>query len=342
VPDTRPDPTPILQTGLGFWPSKTLLSAVELGVFTELAKGPRKRDELGKTLGLHPRGSTDLFDALVATGFLSKKGRGDEAVYSNNAMTDFYLDRGKPTYIGGFLEMLNHRLYRFWGDLTEGLKTGKPQNEVKHTGTPIFETLYKDPAGLEGFMNAMQGISLPNFEAFAEKFDFSKYSTLCDVGGANALLSRTVAKRHPHLKCTSWDLPAVEPIARKAIAADGLSERVEAKSGDFFKDSLPKADVVTMGMILHDWNLERKRMLIGKTFEALPDGGAFVVVENLIDDDRKENVFGLMMSLNMLIEFGDAFDFTGEDFDTWCREAGFRKTEVIHLRGPASAGVAYK
>jgi hypothetical protein len=331
-----------MQVSLGFWPAKTLLSAVELGVFTELAKGPRRRDELGEALGLHPRGSKDLFDALVAIGCLEKEGRGEDALYRNNEMTDFYLDRAKESYIGGFLEMANARLYRYWGDLTEGLRTGKPQNEVKHTGTSIFEALYQDPAGLEGFMNAMQGISLPNFEAFAEKFDFSKYETLCDVGGANALLARTVAKRHPHLKCTSWDLPPVEPIARKAVASAGLGDRVQPKSGDFFKDALPKADVVTMGMILHDWNLDHKRMLIGKAYDALPDGGAFVVIENLIDDDRRENVIGLMMSLNMLIEFGDAFDFTGEDFSSWCKDAGFRKTEVIPLRGPASAGVAYK
>jgi hypothetical protein len=188
----------------------------------------------------------------------------------------------------------------------------------------------------------MQGISLPNFEALAEKFDFSRYQTLCDVGGANALLSRTVAARHPHLRCTSFDLPVVEPIARRAIAAAGLAGRVEAASGDFFADALPRADVVTMGMILHDWNLEHKRMLIGKAYDALPPGGAFVVVENLIDDDRRTNAFGLLMSLNMLIEFGEAFDYTGADFAGWCREAGFTRTEVIPLRGPASAGVAYK
>jgi len=338
----RPDPTPIMEVGLGFWASKTLLSAVELGVFTELAKGARRREDLGKSLGLHPRGSQDLFDALVALGFLVKDGKGDEAVYRNNEMTDFYLDREKPSYIGGILEMANARLYRYWGDLTEGLKTGKPQNEVKHTGTPIFEELYRDPSRLEGFINAMQGISLPNFEALAEKFDFSKYKTLCDVGGANALLCRTLAARHPHLVCTSWDLPPVEPIAKKAIDRAGLSGRVKTGKGDFFKDPLPKADVLTMGMILHDWNLDNKKMLIGKVYDALPKGGAFIVIENLIDDERKENVLGLLMSLNMLIEFGEAFDFTGADFDRWCKEAGFTRTEVVHLRGPASAGVAYK
>jgi hypothetical protein len=336
------DPKPILDVGFGFWSSKVLLSAVELGVFSELAKAPRTRDELGAVLGIHPRGAIDLFDALVALGFLEREGRGERAIYRNSALTDHFLDRAKPSYIGGMLEMLEARLYRYWGDLTEALKTGKPQNEIKHTGAPMFATLYGDLARLEQFMNAMQGISLPNFEALAEMFDFSRYKSLCDVGGANALLSRTVAARHPHLQCTSWDLPVVEPIAQRAIAAAGLSDRVKTASGDFFADPLPRADLITMGMILHDWNLEHKRMLIGKAYEALPDGGAFIVIENLIDDDRRTNAFGLLMSLNMLIEFGDAFDYTGADFAGWCRDAGFSRTEVIPLRDPASAAVAYK
>ena len=188
----------------------------------------------------------------------------------------------------------------------------------------------------------MTGLSRFNFEALADKFDFSKYKTLCDVGGATGLLSITVAKKHPHLHCISFDLPRIQPIAKKTIAKEGLSDRVEAVSGDFFKDPLPKAEVITMGMILHDWNLETKRMLIAKAYEALPEGGALVAIEHLIDDERRENVYGLMMSLNMLIELGDGFDYTGADFARWCREAGFRRSEVIHLRGPASAAVAYK
>jgi hypothetical protein len=336
------DPKPILDTGFGFWSSKVLLSAVELGVFTELAKGGRTRDDLGAALGLHPRGSMDLFDTLVALGFLQRESHGERAIYMNTELTDHFLDRAKPSYVGGMLEMLEDRLYRHWGNLTEALRTGQPQNEIKDSGAPMFDTLFSDEARLEGFMNAMQGISLPNFAALAEKFDFSRYKTLCDVGGANAALSRTVAARHPHLACTSWDLPVVEPIAARAIAAAGLEQRVKTATGDFFNDALPRADVITMGMILHDWNLENKKMLIAKAYDALPAGGAFIVVENLIDDDRRTNAFGLLMSLNMLIEFGEAFDYTGADFDRWCREAGFERTEVIPLRGPASAGVAYK
>jgi predicted O-methyltransferase YrrM len=162
------------------------------------------------------------------------------------------------------------------------------------------------------------------------------------VGGATGQLSIIVANQHPHMRCTSFDLPVVEPIARRRIEAAGLSDRVATAGGDFFVDPLPKADVITMGLILHDWNLERKMQLIKAAYDALPPGGAFIVIENLIDDARRENAFGLMMSLNMLIEFGDAFDFTGRDFAGWCREAGFREVEIVPLTGPSSAGIAYK
>src|SRR5687767_9086598 len=151
-----------------------------------------------------------------------------------------------------------------------------------------------------------------------------------------------VARRHPHLRCISFDLPVVEPIARRHIAAAGLADRVSTAAGDFFKDPLPKADLITMGMILHDWNEPRKLQLIRAAYEALPPGGAFVVLEALIDDARRENVFGLLMSLNMLIEFGDAFDYSAADFRKWCSEVGFKRFEVLPLAGPSSAAIAYK
>jgi hypothetical protein len=140
----------------------------------------------------------------------------------------------------------------------------------------------------------------------------------------------------------SFDLPVVEPIARAAIARRGLTDRVTPVAGDFFRDPLPQADVIAMGMILHDWNLEKKKALIRAVYEALPSGGAFIVVEHLIDDERRENVFGLLMSLNMLIEFGDAFDYTAADFRGWCTDAGFQGFALLPLGGPASAAVAYK
>ena len=337
-----PSRAPILDLARGFMGSKVLLTAAKLHLFDALRDGPLSGAEIRARLGLHPRAVPDFLDALVALGMLEREGSGESARYANTAAAGRFLVSGSEDYVGGLLEMYNDRLYRHWTDLEEGLRTGKPQNEVKHTGVSMFEELYREPQRLEQFMAAMSGISRPNFVALAERFDFAPYRTLCDVGGAAADLSCAVAARHPHLRCTSFDLPVVEPIARTAIARRGLADRVSTVTGDFFRDPLPRADVITMGMILHDWNLEKKKALIRAVYEALPARGAFIVVEHLIDDARRENAFGLLMSLNMLIEFGDAFDYTGADFRTWCTEAGFARCEVLPLGGPASAAIAYK
>src|SRR5215467_4971377 len=328
--ETQPDHGPILQTAFAFWNSKVLLTAVQFGVFTTLADRGMTGAELGAALGLHPRAISDFFDALVAMQFLDREGDGPRAKYSNTPAGALYLDEQSPRYVGGWLVMLNDRLFKFWHDLPEALRTGQPQNEVKHGQKGTFEELYSELPRLEQFMGAMTGLSRINFEAFASTFDFSKFKTLCDVGGATGLLSIEAAKKHPHLNCISFDLPQVEPVARKHIAAAGLSNRITTAKGDFFRDTLPKADVITMGMILHDWDLEQKLQLIRAAYNALPEGGAFVAIENLIDDARRENLFGLLMSLNMLIEIGDAFDYTGADFRGWCSEVGFKKFEVIH------------
>ena len=340
--NAQPDPGAILQTAFAFWSSKVLLTAVEFDVFTKLGDRRVTGAELGAEVGLNSRAISDFFDALVAMKFLNREGDGETAKYFNSAESSFYLDRESPRYIGGILIMLNARLFKYWDDLPEALRTGKPQNESKHGQKGVFEALYEELPKLEQFLGAMTGLSRLNFEAFSAKFDFSRFKTLCDVGGATGLLCIETAKKHPHLQFISFDLPPVEPIARKHIAAAGLSGRISTATGDFFKDPLPQADVITLGMILHDWNLEKKMHLIRAAYNALPPGGALVAIEALIDDARRENLFGMLMSLNMLIEFGDAFDYSGADFRKWCAEAGFKSFEVIHLAGASSAAIAYK
>jgi hypothetical protein len=265
----------------------------------------------------------------------------ETASYSNSLDTDTFLDKKKPSYIGGILEMMNNRLYGFWGNLEEALLTGLPQNEVKRS-EDFFGLIYNDPDKLREFVNAMTGIQMGNFMMFAQKFDFSKFKTLTDVGGSAGLLSLMVAKHQPHMSCTTFDLPQVEPIAKETIQQFKLTDRVKTQNGDFFADAFPKADIVTMGNILHDWDEEKKMMLMKKAWEALPSGGAFIAIEGVIDDERKQNVFGMMMSLNMLIESGTGFDYTFVDFNRWAKTTGFKSTSLLPLAGPSSAAIAYK
>lgn len=331
-------PEKIMQLGLGFWASKTLLSAVELGLFTELAKRPMALDAIGQRLNLHPRGLRDFLDALVSLRMLE---RNAEGVYANTPEANMFLDRAKPTYVGGMLEMANTRLYAFWGSLTEALQTGQPQNEARSSDN-FFETLYADSARLEGFLSAMTGISLGAARAIAEKFPWSDYRTFIDIGGAQGGVPVQVAMAHAHLTGGVFDLPTVGPVFEKYVAKHGLDSRLRFYPGDFFKDQLPTADVLVMGHILHDWNMEEKRLLLKKAFDALPSGGALIVYEALIDDERRENTLGLLMSLNMLIETPGGFDYTGADCSGWMRDAGFRQTRVEHLVGPDSMVIGFK
>lgn len=333
-----PAPDPILQIGLSFWASKTLLSAIEIGVFTELAKRPLPLGELQSRLGLHPRSARDFFDTLVSLGFLDRDGD----TYRNSPLSDFYLDKAKPSYIGGFLDMCNHRLFPFWSRLTEALRTGRPQNEKRDGNAPVFEAIYADPARLKQFLHSMTGISHGANLAIARKFPWASYRTYADIGTAQGDLAVQIAAQNAHLQGIGFDLPEVAPIFEEYVAENGLSGRLRFQPGDFSKDPLPEADVITMGHILHDWGLEQKQELIGKAYAALPKGGALIVYEAIIDDERRRNTFGLLMSLNMLIETDEGFDYTGADCCGWMKAAGFRETRVEPLVGPDSMVVAIK
>lgn len=325
-------PEHILQVGLGFWASKTLLSAIELEVFTELARHALPLSELQGRLGLHLRSARDFFDALVATGFLER----NENIYRNTPATDLYLDKRKPTYIGGILEMCNRRLYPFWSHLTEALRTGRPQNEARDGSMGLFESLYADPAALKEFLRAMTGLSRGANDAIARRFPWTTYSTFADIGTAQGDLAVQIAAHNAHLQGIGFDLPEVAPIFEEYAEQNGVSGRLRFQPGDFFKDPFPKVDVITMGHILHDWNVDVKEMLIRKAYEAVPEGGALIVYDAIIDDERRHNAFGLLMSLNMLIETPDGFDYTGADCSGWMKKAGFRETRVEALVGPDS------
>jgi hypothetical protein len=333
-----PAPDQIMQVGLGFWASKTLLSAVEMELFTELAKHPESGEALRDRLGLHPRSSRDFLDALVALGFLER----DEQVYRNTPSTDLFLDKHKPSYIGGILEMANQRLYGFWGSLTEALRTGALQNEAKSGETPFFQALYADPARLRGFLAAMTGLSHGANLAIAERFPWHEHQTFVDVGTAQGDLAVQIALANEHLTGAGFDLPEVAPIFEAYVEQNGVQDRLRFAAGDFFADDLPQADVLVMGHILHDWGLEGKRTLISKAYESLPDAGALIVYETIIDDNRSENSFGLLMSLNMLIETEHGFDYTASDCMGWMTDAGFRSTRAEHLIGPDSMVVGVK
>jgi hypothetical protein len=336
--DVPLSPERILQTGFAFWPAKTLLSAVEMEVFTELARHPEPLEALTARLGLHPRGARDFFDTLVALGFVT---RDEDGLYANTPEAELFLDKHKPSYIGGILEMANHRLYPFWGALTTALRTGEPQNEAR-SGEDMFAKLYADPARLKEFLRAMSGVSRGANLAIARQFPGSITAPTSMPARPKATSPCRSRWRIPSSRASASICPRSDRSSKTTSRKTVLSDRLTFAGGSFFTDPLPKADVVLYGHILHDWDLEQKKHLLRAAWEALPVGGAVVVYDSIIDDARRENAFGLMMSLNMLVETSGGFDYTGADCQEWMREAGFRDTRVEPLVGPDSMVIGVK
>ncbi|RDU24665.1 methyltransferase [Anaerosacchariphilus polymeriproducens] len=332
----------IIDTGFAFQQAKVLLAALEFDMFTILDKGGMTGEQIREKLKLHPRGLWDFLDCLLCLGILKRDGVGVKAIYSNSEEAELYLNKKSPYYAGGILELANSRLYNLWDNLTDALKNGKPQNEILYKGKTYYENIYSDPKLTEDFANAMAGASGENYRLLSKKFDFSRYNSLCDIGGSTALLSICVAKEYDNIICTSFDLDAMETIAKKNVIRHRLDERIKIVSGNFLNDPLPKAEIITMGMILHNWNLETKKNLITAVYEALPSDGVFIVIEMMIDDERRECCAGFLQSLNMLLEFGEAFDFSIQELKSWCNKIGFKRYDVINLNGPFSAVIAYK
>lgn len=335
---TPPSADRIEQVSFGFMASKVLFSAIEFGLFTELAKESMDAAEIQKRCGLHPRGLRDFLDTLVALRMLERRGE----IYSNTSETDFYLDRAKPTYIGHYIEIQSLRGYQLFDKVSEALRTGEPQNEIKSGDEDWVDAMYRTPERLRFFLRGMTGHSLPSAMAIARKFPWEKYWTFADVGTAEGCLPVQVAMAHPHLVGEGFDLPAVRPFFDEYVASFHLQDRVKFRVGDFFKEPLPAADVLVMGMILHDWSLDVKMALLKKAYEALPRGGALIVYDHLIDDERRKNIAGLLMSLIMLVETQGGFDYTGADCCRWMREAGFSETRVEQLTGIESMVVGIK
>lgn len=332
-------PEPLLQLGLGFMASKTLLSAVELGVFTVLAGGGRDRDSLAAEVGLHSRSAADFLDALVSLGVLTRDADG---VYSNTPAADVFLDRAKPSYVGGILEMANARLFGFWNNLTDALKTGALQNEVAHSGAPFFVTLSQDPVAWRNFLNGMNGVSTPLAGALAADFDWTGRRHVIDLGGALGAVPAAVLRSNPDVTGAVFELPPVQPVFEEFVAAHGLADRLAFHGGDFFSDPLPEADVYVMGQILHDWNLEQRLFLLQKAYDALPEGGTLIVYDAMIDDERRQNTYGLLLSLNMLIDTEGGSEYTVADATRWLQSVGFAKVEARRLIGGYSAIYATK
>jgi hypothetical protein len=330
-------PDGILQLAHAFWGAKALLSAVELNVFTALNQGPLNLDALKTKVGVSERSACDFFDALVALGMLERTGTDQ---YANTPETALFLDREKPTYLGGALELLSARQFGPWASLTEALRTGSPQSGARGKGN--YGAYYADSGILENVVKGMTGTTKQVAEALAQNFPWRDYNSMIDIGTAEGCLPVQIAQAHLHIRAGGFDLPPIKPWFEDFVANHGLTDRVRFYPGDFFKGPLPDTEVMVMGRVLHNWDLATKKMLLRKAYEALRRGGALIVYERLIDNGRRVNAIGLLSSLNMLLMTAGGFDFTAADCTDWMRDVGFRDMRVAPLTTDQSMVVGLK
>ena len=327
-------PVPLMQLSTAFWAFKTLAAAHELDLFTRLAGGAGiTAKDLAATLGIHERPAEMLLTGCASLGLLEKHGER----YHNSSLAEEFLVRGKPCYFGGFVQMLDKRLYPGWGKLVEAIRTNRPTTWDPATQASLFEG--EDPVMLALFWEAMHSISTFTARALGEAVNFRRFARLLDVGGGSGAYDIELCRRYPQLTATVYDLPFVAEIAAEKVQQAGLSDRIQTVGGDFFaNDALPPGhDVILLSMILHDWSEAKDREILRKCYVALPSGGAVVISELLVNDEKTGPPAAALMSLNMLIET-EGRNYTSAEYGVWLADAGFGDIQTVWFEAAGANG----
>ncbi|MFC7619393.1 methyltransferase [Microlunatus sp. GCM10028923] len=337
VPDSAPmapSPAPLMQLATGFWASKTLAAAHELDLFTRLSgTDGTTTDGLAAELGLHPRPAEMLLTGCAALGLLEKNGD----AYVNSPHAEEFLVRGKPYYFGGFVTMLDQRLYPGWGKLTEAIRTNRPTTWDPERQTSIFADV--DPELLSVFWEAMHSLSSYTAHSLGATIDLSDHRRLLDVGGGSGAYDIELCRLYPDLTASVYELADVAGFAAGKIKEAGLSERIQTITGDFFTDPVYPAghDLILLSMIMHDWNEEHDHEILQKCWAALPSGGELIISELLVDDDKAGPPAAALMSLNMLIET-EGRNYTSAEYTAWLRDLGFTDVRTVRFDAPGANG----
>ncbi|QDP98573.1 methyltransferase [Microlunatus elymi] len=327
-------PVPLMQVATGFWASKTLAVAHELDLFSRLSgsSGVTPAD-VAEDLEIDQRPAELLLTGCAALGLLE----GNHGRYVNSALAEEYLVRGTPYYFGGFVQMLDQRLYEGWGRLVEAVRTNRPTTWDPERQGSLFDG--EDPQLLAGFWEAMHSLSTFTARVLADVVDLSGSHKLLDLGGGSAAFDIELCKRYPDLTATVYELSPITEIATSKISRAGLSQRIETVVGDFFSDpALPSGhDVVLLSMIMHDWNEQHDRDILRKCWEGLRSGGKVIIAELLVDDDKTGPPAAALMSMNMLIET-EGRNYTSAEYTGWLHDAGFRDIHTIRFEAPGANG----
>ncbi|PZF84745.1 methyltransferase [Jiangella anatolica] len=323
-----------MQLSIGFWSFKALATADELELFARLSDtGGATVDELAELLGVEQRPVELLVTACASIGLLERR----DGRYVNSALAEEFLVPGKPYHFGGWVRMLDRRLYPAWGRLTEAVRTNRPTSWNPDEQAHLFDS--EDPQLLALFWEAMHSLSTFTARELGAHVDLSASTALLDVGGGSGAFDIELCRRYPNLRATVFELPAVCEIAAKKIGAAGYADRIAVTPGDFLADpELPTGhDVVLLSMIMHDWAPEQDLAILRKCFAALPPGGRIVISELLVDDEKTGPPAAALMGLNMLVE-ALGRNYTAAEYGQWLRATGFVDVRTLSFEAPGANG----
>lgn len=339
-PEPAITPVPLMELSTAFWAFKTLSTAVDMDIFTRLATTPMTTAELAHWFRIEERPAEMLLTGCAGLGLLTKhNGR-----YHNSPLAEKFLVRGGHYYFGGFVTMLNRRLYSGWDKLSEAITTNRPTTWDPDKQKSLFEG--SDPGMMQTFWQAMHSLSTFTARSLGEAVDFRPFRKLLDVGGGSGAFDIELCQRYSNLSATVYDLPFVAEIAAERIAEAGLTDRIATHPGDFFADSSYPGghDVILLSMIMHDWSEQEDRAILEKCYEALPSGGAVVISELLVNDNKTGPAPAALMSLNMLVETVGGRNYTAAEYRSWLEDIGYRDVRVTSFDAPGANGavIGYK
>jgi acetylserotonin O-methyltransferase len=333
-----PDPAPILDLLEAFRRSKTMFAAIALGVFDRLATGSAALDELARDLRADADALQRLLDACVYLGLLQC----EAGHYGNTPTASAYLTSTSPRRLTGYARYSNTALWQLWAHLEDAVREGT--NRWQQTfgwDGPIFDHFFRTPADLREFLMGMQGQGLISSPAVVAAFDLHRFHRLVDLGGGTGHLSIAACRRYPELHAVVFDMPGTQNLAGELVAATEVANRVELHAGDFFADELPEADLYAMGRIVHDWSEAKIDRLLQKIHDRLPEGGALLLAEKLLNDDRAGPAQAVFQSLNMLV-CTEGKERTLAEYAELLRRAGFANVEGQRTGAPMDAVLATK
>jgi acetylserotonin O-methyltransferase len=335
---TKPDPGIVIDLLMAFRWSKAMFAAVSLGVFDALATGPKSLQLLTEELRANSESLERLLDACVGLQLLDRDGQN----YRNTPAASTYLCKNSPDRLTGYVNYSNDVMWKLWGNLEDAVREGSHRwKQTFGWDGPIFSHFFRTEEARREFLLGMHGFGLISSPQVVAAFDLSQYRWLVDLGGATGHLAIAACQRYHQLQAVVFDLADAGPLAQEIVKASPVSNRIKIVAGDFFVDPLPEGDLFALGRILHDWTEQKIVRLLDRIYQRLPPGGAVLIVEKLLDEDRSGPRLAQMQDLNMLT-CTEGKERTLSEYEALLKQVGFTKVIGRRTESPLDAILATK